>query len=415
MRETFRRISKSVQLPDPPPPKISLRSTIKIVAAYIIVVIVRSLNQFFISDIVQFMPPTAYLGIRSIVAIFLFIITVAIVLNFAAEKDAQNVRNFWAPVNRTDACLKLWIMAVFESSIPLCGYSYADIYLPADVATVLLSISPLCSFFFRWIFPKIDPDLPPFLPTRKVVLGILVGFIGAAIVVARPYLSSRITHQKEKSLVIGDPWVVGAFIFAVISLAFSTTYWSTYGNYLSPKKEKIGVFAAGLFRNIFGFIALIPFMLVTDYFIPFVGKKHWEFYDQLQYSRSWSSIMWMGIGPAYINIITYYYLVQKMGAEKSLTTNFLVPVLGNIIGLVYLEEYKIYNAYDYVFQFGGAIIVILGLILVTMDGLKRRKEPRVRKNIVDTGVNSDSSYRGPTTSDTESGWDIASFKKYPRM
>jgi len=92
-----------------------------------------------------------------------------------------------------------------------------------------------------------------------------------------------------------------------------------------------------------------------------------------------------------------------------------VPVLGNIIGLVYLGEYKIYNAYDYVFQFGGAIIVVLGLVLVSMDGLKRRKEPRVRK-VPDTGINTDGSFRGPpTTSDTESGWDIASFKKYPRM
>jgi len=92
-----------------------------------------------------------------------------------------------------------------------------------------------------------------------------------------------------------------------------------------------------------------------------------------------------------------------------------VPVLGNIIGLVYLGEYKIYNAYDYVFQFGGAVIVVLGLVLVTMDGLKRRKEPRVRHHVPDNTVNSDGSFRGPTTSDTESGWDIASFKKYPRM
>jgi len=306
-------------------------------------------------------------------------------------------------------------MAIFESSIPLCFYSYADLYLPPDVATVLLSISPLVSFFFRWIFPKIDPDLPRFVPTRKVVLGILVGFVGAAIVVARPYLSGLITKKAEVSLVVDQPWVVGAFIVAVISLAFSTTYWSTYGHYVSPKKEKIGVFAAGLFRNIFGFFALVPFMLVTDYFIPFVGKPHWQFYEELQYGSSWATIMWMGIGPAYINVMSYYYLVQKMGAEKTLTTNYLVPVLGNIIGLVYLGEYKIYNAYDYVFQFGGAVVVVLGLILVTMDGLKKRKEPRVRHHIPDTGVNSDSSYRGPTTSDTESGWDIASFKKYPRM
>jgi len=88
-----------------------------------------------------------------------------------------------------------------------------------------------------------------------------------------------------------------------------------------------------------------------------------------------------------------------------------VPVLGNIIGLVYDNEWRIYNAYDYVFQFGGAVIVVIGLVLCTMDGLKKRKERRVVRH----HINDPAGDKGiPSTSDTESGWDIASFKKYPR-
>lgn len=132
--------------------------------------------------------------------------------------------------------------------------------------------------------------------------------------------------------------------------------------------------------------------------------------------------MWMSIIPAYIMIMAYYFLVQKMGAEKCLTTNYLVPVLGNIIGLVYDQEWRKYAAYDYIFQFGGAIIVIIGLVLVSADGLKRRKEPRKPKAYINTinddgnaSDNSNSFKSGASTTDTESGWDIASFKKYPRM
>jgi len=319
-------------------------------------------------------------------------------------------------VNRTDVALKLAVMGIFESSIPLIGYSFSDLYLPADVATVLLSLSPLCSFFFRWLFPKIDEDLPPFVPTKKVVIGILVGFVGAGIVVARPYLSALITHNPSKELTLENPWVIGSFIFAVISLSFSTTYWSTYGSFTSPKKEKIGVFVAGVYRNFWGFWVMFIFMVTIDYYMPFIGKPQFAFYTELTTSRAWITIMWMSVGPAYINVIAYYFLVQKMGAEKTLTTNFLVPVLGNIIGLVYDNEWRIYTAYDYVFQFGGAVVVVIGLILCSADGLKKRKERRVVKHhINDAAVTSDNSFRGaPTTSDTESGWDIASFKKYPR-
>jgi len=308
------------------------------------------------------------------------------------------------------------VMGIFESSLPLIGYSYSDLYLPPDVGTVILSVTPLCSFFFRWFFPKIDPDLPPFAPTKKVVFGIGIGFIGAGIVVARPYLSALITHSTPKSLVIQEPWVIGSFVLAVLSLSFATTYWSTYGTYISPKKEKIGVFVAGIGRNFWGFWVMFVFMVTIDFYMPYSGKPRFGFYTQFTEVRSWITIIWMSIGPAYLNVVCYYYLVQKMGAEKTLTTNFLVPVLGNIIGLVYDNEWTIYNAYDYIFQFGGAVVVVLGLILCTMDGLKKRKERRVVKHYINNNdpINSDSSYRGPTTSDTESGWDIASFKKYPR-
>jgi len=376
------------------------------------------LINFFISDVVRLVPPATYLAIRALFAFFLFIPTCMIVYYCAGEKEKKNISNFFNPVNRSDTLLKLAVMGIFESSIPLIGYSFSDLYLPPDVGTVLLSISPLCSFFFRWIFPKIDPELPRFVPTKKVVLGICVGFIGAAIVVARPYLSALATHTQPKSLEIQEPWVIGSFLLAVLSLAFSTTYWSTYGTYLSPKKEKIGVFVAGIWRNFFGFWVMFIFMVTIDYFMPFTGKSHFGFYEELTQIRSWISIIWMTFGPAYINIIAFYFLVQKMGAEKTLTTNFLVPVLGNIIGLVYDNEWRIYNAYDYIFQFGGALVVIIGLVLCTMDGLKRRKERRnkPKHHINETATNSDAgSFRGPTTSDTESGWDIASFKKYPRV
>jgi len=262
-------------------------------------------------------------------------------------------------VNRTDALLKLAVMGVFEGCIPLSAYSYSDFYLPPDVGTVLLSLAPLISLFFRFFFSKIDSDLPPFVPTKKVVLGVIIGFIGAGIVVARPYISSAITGSTPTDLDISQPWVVGCFLVGVISISFATTYWSTYGVYLSPKKEKIGLFVAGTVRNFFAIWPMVILVLTLDYFIPYVGAPHWGYGVQFLYFRSWVTIMWMSIIPAYIMIMAYYFLVQKMGAEKCLTTNYLVPVLGNIIGLVYDQEWRKYAAYDYIFQFGGAIIVII--------------------------------------------------------
>jgi drug/metabolite transporter (DMT)-like permease len=384
---------------------------------------VRTANQYFVyPDIVQIIPPATFLGIRSLLAFIVFIPVVILLWCFGSEKSQVKIGYAFKSVNRIDACLKLAVMGIFESSLPLIGYSFSDLYLPPGVAALLISISPLISFFFRWLFPKIDPDLAPFMPTKKLVLGIIIGFIGVVIVFIRPFISAVAVNQSP-SLVIEQPWVISSFLLAVLSISFSTTYWATYGYYISPKKQKIGVWITGLARNFFGFWVMFIFMVTIDYQMPYNGKPHFGYYEKFTELRGWLMLLWLSLGPAFVNVIAYYYLIQKMGAEKTLTTNFLIPVLGNIVPLIINNpniEQKNYNVYDYVILFGGMVIILVGVVFLWMDGLKRRKDRRIVKHhIIDPALgdnNNLNASKAPTTSDTESGWDIASFrvKKYPR-
>jgi len=149
------------------------------------------------------------------------------------------------------------------------------------------------------------------------------------------------------------------------------------------------------------------FSPTIDYFLPVIGEPHYGFAVYLTQAESWIVIVWMGVGSGFIGVISYYYLVQKMGAEKALTSNYLVPVIGSLIGLFYFGEWHIYTVYDYIFQIGGTLIVVFGLVLCSMDGLKKRKEPRKPKV---SKLTSKVAYASlPTTSDTESGIDFTNF------
>jgi drug/metabolite transporter (DMT)-like permease len=324
---------------------------------------------------VKLIPPITFLCLRAAVATVCFIPAIFIAYHCGGDKNRANLGFSVTKANRVDTFLKLCVMGIFESTLPYVSYGLADIYLPADVATVLMSLSPLCSFFFRYLFTKYDDELKKFVPTKKIVSGILIGFLGAAIVVARPYITSYI-EGRELGLTVSQPWVIGIFIVGVLSLSFSTTYWSTYGYYHKPSTEKIGVFIGGIGRNVIGFVIMAIFSPTVDYFLPIIGKPHFGFYPNLELLETWIVILWMGIGSGFIGVISYYYIVQKMGSEKALTSNYMVPVIGNIIGLLYYSEYKNYRYYDYIIQFGGTVVVVIGLILCTMDGLKKRRERR---------------------------------------
>jgi drug/metabolite transporter (DMT)-like permease len=281
--------------------------------------------------------------------------------------------------NTIDAFLRLMVMGLFESALPYLCYTFADKYLSPSLATVLMSLGPFFSIFIANIMKKMDPVLDAKRKplSKKIILGIFVGFIGAGIVVARPYLSALIGGNPLPTVnYVGEIWVLPVFIIGVISLAFSSTYWSNYGVYTYPADTKVDVMVSSFARNFLGFVIMAVFAGTVDYYIPFTGKPHFGFIDQFTKLETWLVTLWMGIGSGYIGVISYYHLLKTMGAERALTSNYMVPVIGGIIGLYDPGTRQSYVYYDYIIQFGGTVIVVLGLVIASIDGLKQARRRR---------------------------------------
>jgi POT family proton-dependent oligopeptide transporter len=78
----------------------------------------------------------------------------------------------------------------------------------------LQSLNPLCVLLFApllgWLFPKIDPQARVWTPTKKILLGLLVGTVATGLMSAAGFLSQQ-TGEKVSIL-----WMVAAYILLTL-------------------------------------------------------------------------------------------------------------------------------------------------------------------------------------------------------
>jgi len=350
---------------------------------------------------VKYVPPVTFLALRSIIAVLCFVVLIGVVMiinkyNYGSfmKKEAENIILLSSTEDRRiDVTLRIAIMGIFESMVPYLCYAYADLYLPPDIGTVLISLSPLFAIGFKRLIAQFDPSTVPKKPlSGPTIAGILVGLVGAALVVSRKYLHEIAYGGESHSLQTTDPWVYPCFIVGVISLAFSAAFWAGYGKVnlktvthglesfdvqgeplleQQQQETKIGLLIAGWGRNLFGGIICIVLSLTVDFFVPVQGRiTYYGFFAHFN-DDTWGVIVWMGVGSGFIGILAYYYLLISVGPEKALTSNYLVPVVGNLIA-AYTGEWSDFQLFDYLIQIGGSLIVIVGLVLCSVDGLKKQ-------------------------------------------
>jgi len=149
-----------------PPPQLK-KSWLKIIIAFVVLVAIRSLNQFFISTVVKIIPPVTFLALRAGIASLLFIPGIMLYYIFHNDEERRHFLGAISPINIMETIVTLWVMGITESTLPYVSYGIADISLPADVATVIISLSPLCSYGMGFLFHFYDKKLKKAIVTKK--------------------------------------------------------------------------------------------------------------------------------------------------------------------------------------------------------------------------------------------------------
>ena len=234
-------------------------------------------------------------------------------------------------------------MAILNNAMPFTLITWAEQHIASNVAATLNATMSLFTFL-------IATSIGSERATRGRFLGVVTGFVGAAVVMA-PDLGD-----------IRDSDAIGSL--AVILAAFG------YGSSAVLAREKLSgspvVLAGG--QMAIGALIMLPFAAVVD------GAP--DFTISAKAGLSWLGLGVFSSGLAYI---IYFGLLQRSAATSVALVGYLIPVVATVLGWLILDEHIGLNL------FLGLALIVVGVMAVngTLGSFVVRRRP---PEVIDVGA-----------------------------
>ncbi len=223
------------------------------------------------------------------------------------------------------------LIGFLEGTLPCVLVPWGQQYMQTSVTSILISIMPIFSMVLG----------PLFISSEKYnaidIGSILIGFIGVSIII-----NPSSSHNWEQGIL---PEL--AILLASASWALSLVLIKKL-----PKAEPVK-----LTRNILiaASIEIIPIWLwlgqPTHFHIVFVPFLY---------------ALMLGIFTSGIVYIFYVLLIRLSGVNFAAFSNYLVPIVGIILGIIFLNEKLTFN------EIIGCIIVAIALLIQTGRDIRQR-------------------------------------------
>ena len=190
------------------------------------------------------------------------------------------------------------VLAIMNNAIPFTLFSYASFGADSNILAILNATTAFNTMMIAYIW--IGENV-----TIKQLFGLIIGFIGVFILV-NPQNSSTTLISSLSAL-------LAAFFYS-----FSTVY--IQKNSVSANKMVLIGWSI-----IFSAVIMLP---VTIFYLP----------DDIPSAAAISSAIWLGAISTGLGFIGYVRLIDKIGAVKTSTVAYFLPVFGIIWGAIFLDE-----------------------------------------------------------------------------
>ena len=213
------------------------------------------------------------------------------------------------------------VLAVTNNAIPFTLFSFGSFGADSNILAILNATTAFNTMIiaFLWLGEKV---------TTKQIFGLILGFIGVIILV-NPESSSTSIFSAILCL-------IGAACYS-----FSTVFIQKYSNN-TDKFVLIG------WSIVFSCIIMIPITLLN---LP----------SEMPSSRAILSATWLGSISTGLAFFGYVYLIEQIGAVKTSTVAYFLPIFGIIWGAVFLNEIITLGIIS------GCITILIGVFFATSN------------------------------------------------
>ena len=190
------------------------------------------------------------------------------------------------------------LLAITNNAIPFTLFSFGSFGADSSILAILNATTAFNTMIiaFFWLNEKI---------TYKQIFGLILGFIGVIILV-NPESSST-------SILSAILCLVGATCYS-----FSTVFIQKY----SQQTDKLVLIGWSI---VFSAFIMMPLTLLN---LP----------TQMPSINAFTAAAWLGSISTGLAFFGYVYLIEKIGAVKTSTVAYFLPIFGIIWGSIFLDE-----------------------------------------------------------------------------
>ena len=207
------------------------------------------------------------------------------------------------------------ILSIFSNAFPFTMFSYASLGATSNMLGILNGTTAFMTMVvaYFWLKESITP---------KQIFGIILGFLGILVLV----------NPANGSATLGAS---GFALVGALSYSFS-------GVYIQKYQLNANKFVLIGWAMLFGGLLLTP---LSFFNLP----------DQMPDSNAIAALLWLGIVSTGIAYLGYIRLIEQIGAVRTSTVTYLLPVFSIIWGSIFLQEKITWII------FGGFIFVMIGM------------------------------------------------------
>ena len=227
--------------------------------------------------------PVALVNARLIIASFIFL---PILLR---SKYIHLLKPIWR---------QILVLAILNNAIPFTLFSYASYGADSNILAILNATTAFNTMIIAYIWIGENVSL-------KQLFGLLLGFIGIFILVN--------PQNSETTLISSMSALLASFFYS-----YSTVYIQRQ----SVNANKMVLIGWSI---IFSAIMMLP---VTIFYLP----------ETVPSISAIASAFWLGAVSTGLGFLGYVRLIDKIGAVKTSTVAYFLPVFGIIWGAIFLNE-----------------------------------------------------------------------------
>lgn len=216
----------------------------------------------------------------------------------------------------------LVLMGIFSTALPFVLIAWAMLSLTAGLASILNAATPIFTAVIAalWLHDRLN---------KSQILGLVIGFAGVLL----------LATDKADFKPGGSGWAIVAMLLATLSYGVGANMTKHYLGGVPPL-----VNAAGS-------------QLVSTLILSPLAWWFWP--AKMPENMAWGAVIALGVGCTALAFLMFFRLIATIGAARTITVTFLIPLFGVLWGSLFLNETV--NAGMLV----GGGIVILGTSLAT--------------------------------------------------